>query len=236
MSAAVLATLEAVATAAVDWRPRPPTMNLIDTLNWRYATKKMDPSRPVAQDVVDRIVEAARLAPTSSGLQPYRLFVVSNPELKQQMRPIAYDQAQVVDASHVLVFAAWDDYTPERINQIFDYTNEVRGFRNEGWEAYRQRLLASYPQRGAEANFQHAARQAYIGFSAAIIAAASEGVDATPMEGFDADRLDALLGLRDQGLRSVLLLPLGHRAAEGDWLVNLKKVRQPVERFATALR
>jgi nitroreductase len=211
-------------------------MNLIELLSWRYATKKMDPSRTVSQDKVDRIIEAVRLAPTSSGLQPFEIISVTNPEIRAQIRAIAWNQAQVTESSHLLVFAAWDNYTAERINRMFDYTNEVRGLRNEGWEAYRQQLLATYPQRPAEVNFQHAARQAYIGFGTAVIAAAEEKVDATPMEGFDPDKLDAILGLRERGLRSVVLLPIGYRQAEGDWLVDLKKVRRPLAEFVTEVR
>ena len=206
---------------------------LLDKLQWRYATKKMDATRAVPQDKVDRIVEAARLAPTSSGLQPYEIFVVTSKAVREQIQPIAWNQAQITDGSHLLVFAAWDNYTPERINHMFDLTNEQRGNTNEGWENYRQMLLNSYPQRDAEVNFQHAARQAYIGMSAALIAAAFEEVDSTPMEGFDPNALDEILGLRARGLRSVSILPLGYRADEGDWLVNLKKVRRPREQFVT---
>lgn len=211
-------------------------MELLDVLQWRYATKKMDPARAVPQDKVDRIVEAARLAPTSSGLQPFEIVVVTSSDVRARIREVAWNQAQVTDGSHLLVFAAWDDYTAERINAMFDYTNEVRGFRNEGWENYRNMLLGSYPQRGAEVNFQHAARQAYIGFGAAIIAAAAEQVDSTPMEGFQPEAVDEILGLRARGLRSVLLLPLGYRQPEGDWLVNLEKVRRPRDEFVSEVR
>jgi nitroreductase/dihydropteridine reductase len=211
-------------------------MNIIELLTWRYATKKMDPSRAVPQDKVDRIVEAARLAPTSSGLQPFEIISVTNPEVRAQIREIAWNQAQITDCSHLLVFAAWDNYTAERINHMFDYTNEVRGFRNEDWENYRQKLLNTYPTRPAEANFQHAARQAYIAFSAAVIAAAEEHVDATPMEGFDPKKLDDILGLPARGLRSAVMLPLGYRQADADWLVNLTKVRRPREQFVTEVR
>lgn len=206
---------------------------LIDRLNWRYATKKMDPDKVVPEDKIDRIVEAVRLAPTSSGLQPFETIVVTNRAVREKIMAIGWDQAQIVDASHLLVFAAWDDYTPERIDAMFDLVNEERGFRNEGWEAYRQMLLATYPQRGAEVNFQHAARQAYIGVGIALTAAAFEEVDATPMEGFDPDRLDEILDLRGRGLRSVVIVPLGYRAQEGDWLQGLKKVRRPTDRFVS---
>ncbi len=206
---------------------------LIERLQWRYAAKKMDPAKAVSPNKVARILEAARLAPTSSGLQPYEIIVVSSREVRERIKPIAWNQGQITDGSHLLVFAAWDNYTAERINMMFDLTNTVRGTKNEGWENYRNMLLGMYPQRDAEVNFQHAARQAYIGMTAAMMAAAFEEVDCTPMEGFDANALDAILSLRERGLRSAAILPLGYREADKDWLVNLTKVRRPREQFIT---
>jgi nitroreductase len=211
-------------------------MDLIQRLEWRYATKKMNPEKTVPQDKVERILEAIRLAPTSSGLQPFEVIVITNGELREKIKPIAWGQGQVVDCSHLLVFAAWDDYTPERINMMFDLSNEVRGFKSESWENYRQTLLGKYPPRGAEINFQHTARQAYIALGVALVAAACEEVDSTPVEGFDPDALDALLNLRSRGLRSVLLLPLGYRETDKDWLVNLKKVRRPREKIISEIK
>ena len=207
--------------------------DLINKLQWRYATKKFNPSKVVPQEKVDRILEAVRLTATSSGLQPFEVFVVTNKEVRARIKPIAWNQEQVTDSSHLLVFAAWDNYTAERINSMFDLVNAERGIKNEGWENYRQMLLGMYPQRDAEVNYQHAARQAYIGLGTALIAAAEEQVDATPMEGFDPKALDEILGLQARGLRSVAILPLGYRADEGDWLVKLKKVRRPREQFIT---
>lgn len=200
-------------------------------LSWRYATKKMDATQAVPEEKVERILEAIRLSASSSGLQPYQVLVISDAETKAKIRAHAWDQSQVTDASHLLVFAAWDHYSAERINSMFDLVNEQRGFRNEGWEAYRQKLLSFYPNRTPEENFQHAARQAYIGLGSALIAAAEEGVDSTPMEGFEPEVVDEILNLKALGLRSVLLLPLGYRAADGDWLVNLQKVRRSTEDF-----
>ena len=210
-------------------------MNLIENLQWRYATKKMDATKAVPQDKVERILEATRLTATSSGLQPYEVVLVTNKDVREKIKAIAWNQGQITDGSHLLVFAAWDDYTAERINQMFDLTNEIRGTKNEGWENYRQMLLKTYPQRGAEVNFQHAAKQAYIGLGTALIAAANEEVDSTPMEGFDADALDTILDLRARGLRSVAILPLGYREPDQDWLVNLQKVRRPRAQFVTEL-
>lgn len=206
---------------------------LIDRLNWRYATKKMNPDKAVPEETLERILEAVRLAPTSSGLQPFELIVVTSKDVREKIKPIAWNQEQVTDASHLIVFAAWDNYTPERINHMFDLVNDERGFKNEGWEAYRQMLLTTYPQRDQQVNFEHAARQAYIGFGMAVAQAAFEGVDSTPMEGFDPAKLDEILGLREKGLRSVTILPLGYRQPDGDWLVNLKKVRRPLEEFTS---
>lgn len=207
-------------------------MNFLDKLNERYATKAMN-GKVVPQEKIDNILEAIRLAPTSSGLQPFEVFVVTNEETKANIREIAWNQPQVTDCSHLLVFAAWDTYTEDRINHMFDLTNEIRGFKNEGWENYRQMLLSSYPQKDAEANFEHAARQTYIAFMAAIAQAAFEGVDNTPMEGFDPAALDKILGLREKGLRSTLLLPLGYKDVDKDWLANLVKVRKPMDELVT---
>ncbi len=206
---------------------------LLKKLHWRYATKKMDSAKVVSEEKVDRIVEAARLAATSSGLQPYEIIVVKSQAVREQMKPKAFGQSQITDGSHVLVFAAWDDYTPERINMMFDLHNTERNSKDEGWENYRKSLLGSYPTRGAEANFQHAAKQAYIGLGTALIAAAFEEVDATPMEGFDPAGIDEILGLKARGLRSAVIMALGYRDTAQDWLVNLKKVRRSGAQFVT---
>tara|TARA_R110000744_G_scaffold344695_1_gene450093 strand:- start:270 stop:629 length:360 start_codon:yes stop_codon:yes gene_type:complete len=118
---------------------------------------------------------------------------------------------------------------------MFDLTNEIRGFKNEGWENYRQMLLGTYPQKSEEENFNHATKQAYIAFSQSIIAAAYEGVDATPIEGFEPGAVDKILGLREKGLRSAVLLPIGYRNESADWLVNLKKVRKPMKDLVTVI-
>jgi len=210
-------------------------MILLDKLQWRYATKAMN-GKKVSQDKIDNILKAAQLAPTSSGLQPFEILVVTNQDLKEKIRAVGYDQPQITDCSHLLVFAAWDTYTEDRINTFFDLTNEVRGFSNEGWDNYRQHLLNTYPKRDSETNFVHAAKQAYIAFGLAIAAAAFEEVDCTPMEGFDADALDVILELKDKGLRSAIILPIGYRDAEKDWLANLPKVRKSMDNLVTIIK
>ena len=209
-------------------------MELLNKLKWRYATKAMNKEK-VAQEKMDVIIEAASLSPTSSGLQPFEIIQIKNQELKEKIKAIAWNQSVVSDCSDLLVFAAWDTYTPERINHMFDLTNEVRGFKSEGWENYRQMLLDIYPKRSAEENFNHAAKQAYIAFSQALTAAAFVNVDATPMEGFDPLELDKLLNLKEKGLRSAVMIAVGYRDKGNDWLENLKKVRKPKEELLTVI-
>ena len=130
-------------------------MELLKVLNERYATKKMN-GATVPQEKVEAIVEAARLAPTSSGLQPFKVIVITNKELKEKIVPIAFNQSQVADCSHLLVFAAWDNYTNERITQILDYTVAERGLPTGTMDEYKNRLLSIYGNRDAELNFIHA--------------------------------------------------------------------------------
>ena len=206
---------------------------LQEKLNWRYATKKMDPTKAVPQDKVNRILEAANLAPTSSGLQPFEIIVVTNPEVKAQLSAAAYGQSQIVDGSHVLVFAAWDNYTAERIDAVVANLEAERGGKSDAVTGYYDNLKAQYLPRTAEVNYEHAARQAYIAFGLALTAAAFEAVDSTPMEGFDPAKVDEILRLREKGLRSVTIMPLGYRADAGDWLNGAKKVRKPMGELVT---
>ena len=210
-------------------------MNLLDNLHWRYATKKYDTTRKVSQEDVHKIVEAARLAPTSSGLQPFRLLVISNQALKDKIVPIASGQQIVADCSHLLVFVAWNRYTEDRIDSMYELITTERGLPASQFSDYTNRLKGGYLPQTAEQNFAHTARQAYIGLGMALAQAAELKVDSTPMEGFDNAKLDELLDLESKGLKSVLLMPLGYRDAQGDWLVNMKKVRQPIEEFATEI-
>nr|WP_321446131.1 nitroreductase family protein [uncultured Cohaesibacter sp.] len=207
---------------------------LHDLLNWRYATKKMDAAKSVPQEKVDAIVEAVRLTPTSSGTQPFELIVVTNPDLRTQISAAAGDQAQIKDGSHLLVFAAWDNYTAERIDEVVDLNVEARGDLPL-LRGYYDNLKANYLPRDEAVNFDHAARQAYIALGVALVAAAEQEVDSTPMEGFSPDAVDEILGLRERGLRSVILLPLGYRDAAGDWLLPMAKVRKSLDTLVTTI-
>ncbi len=205
---------------------------LNDLLNWRYATKKMDPSKPVPQDKVDAIIEAIRLAPTSSGTQPFEVIVVTNPEIRSKLAEAAGGQAQITNGSHVLVFAAWDNYTEDRIGEVVDLNVQARGDLPM-LHAYYDNLKSNYLPRDAETNYAHAARQAYIALGIALVAAAEQEVDSTPMEGFSPDAVDDILGLKERGLRCVVLMPLGYGDVGGDWLAPMKKVRKSRDTIVT---
>jgi len=209
-------------------------MALIEDLKWRYATKKMN-GQAVPQEKVDYILEAARLAPSSSGIQPYRIFVITNKEKLKQIKEFAFNQSQIEDCSHLLVFAAWDGYTESKIGDVFSKTSEARGLPESSFDDYKNSLWTKYEPLGQEWQYNHAAKQAYISFGMAIAAAAEQKVDATPMEGFEPAKIDELLGLDKLGLKSVLLLPLGYRDEQGDWLVNLKKYRTANDEFITVI-
>src|SRR5690606_27213883 len=171
-------------------------MELINALNWRYATKKMNGEK-VADEKVYQIIEAAHLAPTSSGIQPFQVISISNEELRKKIQPIAFGQTQIVDGSHVLVFASWDKYTDERIDAIFDHMNTERGLPLNATDGYKATLKTQLFAMTNEQQANHTAKQAYIGFGTAITAAALLNVDATPMEGFNNEELDQLLGLKE---------------------------------------
>ena len=207
---------------------------LNDLLNWRYATKKMDPSKAVPQDKVDAIIEAIRMSPTSSGTQPFELLVVTNPDIRSKIAEAAGGQAQITDGSHLMVFAAWDNYTAERIDNVVDLNVAARGDLPM-LHSYYDNLKANYLPRDAEVNYAHAARQVYIALGIALVAAAEQEVDSTPMEGFDPAAVDKILGLRESGLRSVILMPLGYRDAAGDWLLPMGKVRKSRDAIVTQI-
>ncbi|MBJ6142801.1 nitroreductase family protein [Hymenobacter sp. BT559] len=209
-------------------------MSLLEDLSWRYATKKMNGER-IPADKLAYILEAARLAPSSSGLQPYKIIVISDPALLAKVKEIAYNQSQITDCSHLLVFAAWDGYSEARITRVFNYILDERGLPHQTMDDYKQTILNLYEPLGTEWQAHHAAKQSYIAFAMAIAAAAEQRIDATPIEGFDTAQLDALLKLTGSGYRSTVLLPLGYRQEEGDWLVKMKKVRTPQADFVTEL-
>lgn len=210
-------------------------MELLNSLQWRYATKRYNSEVKLSDEVVMQIVETARMAPTSSGLQPFEMILIKNQELKEKLVPVAMNQVQVKECSHLLVFAAWDTYTEARIDSVFDNMETIREMAKGEMNDYKNSLKAHFGSLTKEQQFQHAARQAYIAFGLAIGAAAELKVDASPMEGFHNDQMDEVLGLTAKGLKSVTILALGERDHENDWLAPMKKVRFSLESILTVI-
>ncbi|MGB0960938.1 MAG: NAD(P)H-dependent oxidoreductase [Halocynthiibacter sp.] len=206
---------------------------LKDLMNWRYATKAYDPAKKIPAEKLDAILEAISLAPTSSGTQPFEVFVVTNDDTRKAFQSMGMNQPNIKACSHVLVFASWDNYTAERIDAVRELGEATRGGPNEMATQYYEGLKAMYLPRDPAVNVDHAARQAYIALGFAMLAAAEQGVDATPMEGFNPASVDAALGLKEKGLTSQLILTLGYRDEAADWLAPLPKVRKSREDLFT---
>ena len=206
-------------------------MSLIEDLKWRHAVKAYDPTKKVSQENIDKIVEAARLAPTSSGLQPFKLLVVENQELKEKLVNGALNPECMRDCSHVLIFAAWDRYTEERIDYIYDLTTDERDLPRGRFGSYTDHIKGIYLNETAEENHAHIARQAYIALGLALAQAAELKIDSTPVEGFNNLHIDEVLNLKEHNLKSVLLMYVGYGDDANDWLKNMKKVRLPKDEF-----
>ncbi|WP_288423931.1 NAD(P)H-dependent oxidoreductase [uncultured Spirosoma sp.] len=203
-------------------------MELIDALNWRYAAKKMN-GQPVPADKVDTILEAIRLSASSVGIQPYNVIVIESHELRGKIHEQACPQPQIVEGSHVLVFASWTDVTAEHIDQYMQLIADTRHTAVDSLTPFADSIKGNLMSRTPELRAEWAARQSYIALGTGMIAAATEGVDATPMEGFNADALDQLLDLPAKKLHSTSILVLGYRDAEKDYLANAPKVRRSTE-------
>lgn len=210
-------------------------MEIIEAMKWRYAAKRMS-GKKIPDSTLNKIIEAMHLAPSGIGLQPYEIISITNNELKSKIEPIAFNQKQIVESSHLLVFAAWDTYSKERIDGVFDHLAKERDLPIEKTLGQRNFSKQFFGAMSDENNFHHAAKQAHIALGIATLVAALEGIDATPMEGFDPLALDELLGLKEKGLKSSMLLALGYRDDSNDWNLNLKKVRKPLSEFLTEIK
>lgn len=206
-------------------------MSLIENLNWRHAVKAYNPEKKVSQEDLNKILEAARLAPTSSGLQPFRVIVVEDQDLKNKMVEGALNPEVMRDSSHVLVFAAWDSYSNEKIDKVYDYTTDERDLPRGRFGSYTDKIKNMYNAQTPEQHFAHTARQTYIALGLAMAQAAELKIDSTPAEGFSNEVVDEILGLKELGLKSVSLLYLGYRDQDNDWMASMKKVRIPMEEF-----
>lgn len=202
-------------------------MTLIDKLNWRYATKRMNGTK-VPQEKINRILEAIRLAPTSLGLQAFKVIVVEDPALLERIYNEACHQPQIKEASHILIFAANKNVSAGQVDEYMNLIASTRGIPVESLDGFRSSFNGIVAG-SAEENFIWTARQAYIAFGVGIVAATNEDVDATPMEGFNSEALDKILGLPEQNLGSTTILTLGYRDEANDRLVHAAKVRKSKE-------
>lgn len=202
-------------------------MNIINSLEWRYATKKFDPSKKLTEQQIETLKKAFNLTPTSFGLQPLKLIVIENKELQEEFVKHCYYQRQVADASHLLILCIENDTPPEAVNAYFDLEKEIRGTSEEVISKFRYQLVEMYKNKTLEEKQLSATYQTYIALGNLMTVCAMEKIDSCPMEGFVPEKIDELLNLPAQNLKSVLLMPVGFRA-EDDFMSTLKKVRKPL--------
>lgn len=205
-------------------------MELLNSLKWRYATKKMNGNK-IPQDKLNTILEATKLAPSSYGLTPYQVVVVEDQETKQQLQGACYGQTQLVDSSAVLVFATWDNISEVGVQEYMNTIAEQRGISVDMLEEFKGMVNGTLSYMTDEQKQTWAQKQTYIGLGFALVAAATEEVDSTPMEGFVPAQVDEVLGLKELGLKSSVILTLGYRDVDNDYLASLKKVRWNDDKF-----
>lgn len=208
-------------------------MDLIQDLNWRYATKSYN-NEKVSEEKINFILEAINLSASSVGMQPYRIFAVDNAELKTKLGANSFNK-QIAQSSHLLVFAAYNKVTTQHVRDIVGLTAEGQGVTVESLNGLFTAADTHFKSRSDEENKLWAERQTYIALGTALIAAANAKVDATPMEGFNAELFDELLGLKEKDLHSIVILSLGYRDEANDYLANRPKVRIPIEEMVTKI-
>jgi nitroreductase len=205
-------------------------MSLIEKLNWRYATKKFDHNKKLSAGQLDTLLSAVQLAPSSLGLQPYRVLVIENAEIREQLREAAYGQPQITQASQLIVFAAETNLNEDFGKKYIDLIAETREVGREHLAGYEQAVLGTINSKAEDEKIVWGHKQAYIGLGVLLSAAADLGIDACPMEGFVAGKFDEILGLREKGLTTSVIATIGFRA-EDDSFSQLKKVRRPKSEF-----
>jgi len=202
-----------------------PGEGLLKQLNWRYATKKFDPARKIASEEWAVLEQALILTPSSYGLQPWKFIVVTDQALKAKLRPASWNQAQVEDCSHLVVFTAKQDISEADVDRFVARIAEVRGVGLESLAGYRGFMVGDLVNGTRHAVIQEwAARQTYIAMGNLLTSAAMLGIDACPFEGLEPAKYDAILGLKDSGYATVAACPLGYRAAD-DKYASAPKVR-----------
>lgn len=208
--------------------PIAPTQ-LLDALTWRYATKVFDPARTIPAATWTAIEQSLVLTPSSYGLQPWKFLAITDPALRARLRAVSWNQAQVTDCSHHVVFLARTGMTPADIQKLIDRTVAVRGVPAAALDGYKGMMIKDIVEgpRGKVAK-EWASRQCYIALGQLMTACALLGIDACPMEGLDPAKYDEILGLAGTGWTTAVACPVGYRAA-GDKYASLAKVRYPVE-------
>lgn len=207
---------------------------IIKALNWRYATKKFDPARKVSDADLKILMESVLLAPTSFGLQPFRLLNVTDPAQRAQLVAASWGQHQVQDASHLFVFATLTTMDEAYVDRFIDSTCRARGVGKDKLESYTN-MMKGFLQGLSEEELRHwASKQAYIAAGFLMETAALMQIDTCPMGGFDAKQYDSILGLGKRGLSAALVMPVGYRSAE-DPLARTAKVRLPAEEMVITI-
>ncbi len=204
-------------------------MHILNSLEWRYAVKKFDPSKKLSKDQIDTLKSAFNLTATSFGLQPIKMIVIQNKELQEKFVEPSYYQRQVADASHLLVLCIENDTTIEDVNAYFDLEKEIRGTSEEVIATFRNQLVEMYKNKSIEDKQLSAIYQIYIAVGNLMTVCAVEKIDSCPMEGFVPEKIDELLNLKTLNLKSVLMLPVGFRA-EDDIMSGMQKVRKPLHK------
>jgi len=208
---------------------------LLDRLNWRYATKQFDPNRKISAQDWATIEDALLLTPSSGGLQPWKFIIITDPAVRTKLLPASYGQPQITNASHLVVFAAKQNFGEADVDALINRTAATRGVTAESLAQYRGMLVGGIVQAQDEkARDAWARNQAYIALGNLLTSAALLGIDACPMEGFDRAQYDKILGLRDEGYGSAVIATLGYRAAT-DKYAEAAKVRFPKEQIFTRI-
>jgi nitroreductase len=202
--------------------------SLVDSLKWRYATKRFNPGKKVESQLVDQLKEVVQLSPSSYGLQPYRVMLIEDPETKKQLQSLAWGQAQIVEAPLLFVFASYRDFGPEKIDQYLAKVAEVRNVSVDQLAGYGDFMKQKLGEKSEQEMSNWTARQSYLALSNLLSACADLKLDACPMEGFEPAAFDEVLGLSKKGLQSVVLAAVGYRSDE-DQTQHANKVRIPVE-------
>jgi nitroreductase/dihydropteridine reductase len=202
--------------------------SLIEQLNWRYATKRMTGEK-IPAEKLETILEAIRLSASNAGLQPYRVFVISSDALKNEIHEKSCPQPQILESSHLLVFANKTTISASYIDESLAHVATVRDIPAESLAGFATGLKGYFGGKTENEQANLASRDAHIALGTALIAAASESIDATPMGGFNPSVLDEILDLKALGLQSTVLLALGYRNSEADFLATALKVRRPFE-------